>query len=68
MNPRAITIAGYILIGLTALAVEVVARRRPDSRIPRFSELVGRVMEERWGRIGLLLVWWWLGFHFLSRS
>ena len=67
MSPRTITIAGYVVIGLAAVLVELVARR-PSSRIPRFSDLVSRVMHERWGRVGMLLVWWWLGFHFLSRS
>ncbi|MEY9861745.1 hypothetical protein ABH935_007388 [Catenulispora sp. GAS73] len=67
MSPRVITAVGYALIGLAALAVEVVARR-PGSRVPTFAQLVHTVMRERWGRVGMLLVWWWLGFHFLSRS
>jgi hypothetical protein len=67
MSPRTITIAGYVLIGLAAVLVEIVARR-PSSRIPRFSEVLSRAMHDRWGRVGMLLVWWWLGFHFLSRS
>ena len=50
-----------------ALVVEVVARR-PGSRVPTLSDMVRYVMRERWGRVGMLLVWWWLGFHFLSRS
>jgi hypothetical protein len=67
MSPRTITIAGYVVIGIAAVMVEVVARR-PSSGIPRLSELITKVMHERWGRVGMLLVWWWLGFHFLSRS
>jgi hypothetical protein len=67
MSPRTITIAGYVVIGLAAVVIELVARR-PASRIPTFSEVVGRVMHDKWGRVGMLLVWWWLGFHFLSRS
>ncbi|MEZ0110845.1 hypothetical protein ABH920_004860 [Catenulispora sp. EB89] len=67
MSPRVITAIGYALIGLAALAVEIVARR-PGSRVPTFGQLVQHVMHERWGRVGMLLVWWWLGFHFLSRS
>jgi len=67
MSPRVITIIGYAVIGLAALVVEVVARR-PGNRVPTFAQLVRTVMRERWGRVGLLLVWWWLGFHFLSRS
>jgi len=67
MSSRAITILGFALVGLAALVVELIARR-PSSRVPTLSELVGFVMRERWGRLGILFVWWWLGFHFLSRS
>lgn len=67
MSPRAITVVGWILIGLAAAALELLARR-PGSRVPTLSQLIGHVMRERWGRVGMLLVWWWLGFHFLSRS
>ncbi|WP_194894680.1 DUF6186 family protein [Catenulispora pinisilvae] len=67
MSPRAITVTGYVVIGAAALLVEVVARR-PGSRVPTFSQLLSHVMHEKWGRVGMLLAWWWLGFHFLSRS
>jgi hypothetical protein len=67
MSSRAITITGYVLIGVAGLAVELMARRR-GSRVPTLSQLLGFVMRERWGRLGILFVWWWLGFHFLSRS
>ena len=64
---RGVTIAGFVLIALAALVVEAAARR-PGSRIPTLSALAGFVMRERWGRLGVLFVWWWIGFHFLSRS
>lgn len=67
MSSREITIAGYVLVGLAVLVVELVARR-PGSRVPTIGELAGFVMRDRWGRLGVLAVWWWLGFHFLSRS
>jgi hypothetical protein len=67
MSSRAITITGYVLIGLGLLTVELIAHR-PGSRTPTLAQLAGYVMRERWGRIGMLLAWWWLGFHFLSRS
>jgi hypothetical protein len=68
MSPRTITIAGYVVIGAAALLVELIARRHPERGIPTLSQLLSRIMHERWGRVGMLLVWWWLGFHFLSRS
>lgn len=67
MSPRAITATGYVLIGAAAMVVELLAHRR-GSRIPTLSQLVRQLMAERWGRVAMLLAWWWLGFHFLSRS
>jgi hypothetical protein len=67
MSSRGITIVGYVLIGLAVVVVELIARR-PTNRIPTLSHLAGLLMRERWGRLAMLLAWWWLGFHFLSRS
>jgi len=67
MSPRTITVIGYVLIGVAALVVELVARR-PGSRVPTLSQVLSHLMHERWGRVAMLLAWWWLGFHFLSRS
>lgn len=67
MNSGQITIWGFAALGTATLIVEILARR-PGSRIPTFSDLVGFVMRERWGRWAMLGLWWWLGWHFLSRS
>lgn len=67
MSSRELTILGFVLVGVAGLVVEAAARR-PGSRIPTFSQLLAFVMRERWGRLVILFVWWWLGFHFLSRS
>lgn len=67
MSSGQITIWGFVVIGLAVLAVEIAARR-PGSRIPTFSTLIAYLMRERWGRVGMLFLWWWLGWHFLSRS
>lgn len=67
MNSGQITAWGFILIGLGIVGVELTARR-PGSRVPPFSAMIGFIMRERWGRLGILFVWWWIGWHFLSRS
>lgn len=61
---RLITIAVYLLCISTVVVVELVARRDPD-RIAPFGDLMDRVMASRSARIGLLLFWWWAGWHFL---
>ena len=67
MTSGQITAWGFVVIGLALVVVELLARR-PGSRIPTFSALMGFIMRERWGRLGILFVWWWVGWHFLSRS
>jgi hypothetical protein len=55
----ALVAAGMLVIDLRA--------RRPGSRLVTFTVLAGRLMASRSGRIGVLVVWWWLGWHFLAR-
>ena len=64
---RLITIAGFVVIGLALAAVHVYGKRS-DTRVPSLADLCGFVMRDRWGRIGVLLTWLWLGWHFLARS
>lgn len=64
---RAITIAGFAVIGLVLVGLHV-AGTRPGSRFPSLADLCGFIMRDRWGRWGVLLLWWWLGWHFLARS
>jgi hypothetical protein len=66
MSSREVTILGFVVIGIGLLVVESIARRR-DSRIPTLGEIIGFVMRRPWGRLGVLYVWWWLGWHFLAR-
>jgi hypothetical protein len=61
---RVITICGYLVCIAAAVAVEILARRDPE-RIAPLGSLMDRVMETRSARIGILLFWWWAGWHFL---
>lgn len=61
---RPITIGVYLLCIAAAIAVELISRRDPD-RIAPFGDLMDRVMTTRSARIGVLLFWWWAGWHFL---
>lgn len=64
---RVITIAGFIIIGVATVALHLYGKR-PDTRVPSFADLCGSVMRDRWGRLGVLFTWLWLGWHFLARS
>jgi hypothetical protein len=61
---REITLVGFALCLAAAIAVEVVARRDPQ-RIAPLGDLLDRVMAARSARVGILLFWWWVGWHFL---
>ena len=65
VDSAGLTLAVYALVGVMLVALEVAGRLRPE----RFSTL-GRVitwaMRRRSAQLGLLLTWWWLGWHFVT--
>ena len=61
---RLLTIGAYLACVSAAVAVELVARRDP-ARIAPLGDLMDEVMATRSARIGILLFWWWAGWHFL---
>lgn len=64
MTERVVTVVVYIVLGV-GLATTEIASRRPGSRLLSFPRLVNEVMEHRAAQLGLLLAWWWVGWHFL---
>ena len=64
MTIRLLTVAGFVaclaMIGL----LELLARREPE-KLTSLTSMVDHVMATRSARIGILLFWWWLGWHFL---
>lgn len=67
MTVRAVFLTGYVLIGLALLALVVLSRRRPGA-VATGSELADAATRRRLGRVIVLIVWWWAGFHVLARS
>lgn len=61
---RILTISGYLVCVVLAVVVELLARR-DRNRIAPLGDLMDHVMETRSARIGILLFWWWVGWHFL---
>jgi hypothetical protein len=66
VSTHAFTVAGYILIVLGALALQLFSYRR-NSRIPSLGIAFSRIMRTRSGRVGIMAGWAWLGLHFLAR-
>lgn len=48
-----------------ALAVATVLERRADPETT-VTAMFDRAMSDRTIRIAILVVWWWLGWHFLA--
>lgn len=66
MSMRALTIAGFVLLGIAALVVYLAGRRAWWGVAP-LGQLVDVVRTTLPGRVALFLVWAWLGWHLLAR-
>lgn len=62
---RALTIAGYALVVLAAIALDVAARRGAGS-FETLGDTVAAAMSDRTIRVALVATWWWIGWHFLA--
>jgi hypothetical protein len=67
MRTRDVFLAGYVLVGVALLALVLLSRRRP-SAVATVSEFADAATRRRLGRVIVLIVWWWVGFHVLARS
>ncbi|HEX3825020.1 MAG TPA: DUF6186 family protein [Mycobacteriales bacterium] len=63
---RALTIAGYLGFTAAAVALDLLARRS-GSRLATISDVFGKLSDRRIGRVAVMLLWWWLGWHFFVR-
>ena len=66
MSSHNLTVAGYLAIVASGVALQVLSRR-PRSRIPSFGRLLASVMRTRAGRVGVVAGWSWFGLHLLAR-
>ena len=61
---RTFTIAVFIACVLAAGVLWLTSRRNPG-RIAPVGELLDGVLADRTARVALVVLWWWLGWHFL---
>ncbi len=60
-----IPIIEYVAVIFVGFAVWLLGRLRPDLISP-FGDLIARIMHNRNTRIAVIVVWWWLGWHFFT--
>lgn len=65
MTARGATLGAYAVLLVTLVAMVVVAWLRP-AVLPRLGQVVTWAMRRRTTQVGLLLAWWWLGWHFVT--
>lgn len=66
MSSYAIGISGYCVL-LAALGFVIFASHRAGSRVATGGRVVGSIRASRIGRVFLVLVWWWVGWHLFVR-
>ncbi len=66
MTSRYVTIAGFVVFAVVGIGLELWSRR-DDRRVPSFGDVLGWIGSTAPGRVGLMLVWWWTGWHFFAR-
>lgn len=64
MISRLVVIAVFAAFGAAAIAIDSMAHRS-GSRLVPVAVLLKSTMGQRTVRVAVLLVWWWLGWHFL---
>ncbi|HEX6578222.1 MAG TPA: DUF6186 family protein [Jiangellaceae bacterium] len=65
MSTRDVTIGGFIVLGVVTVTLVAASWA---GRLPRFGEVVDLLMARRAWRVLVVLIWWWLGWHFLVRT
>ena len=56
---------GYLLFLAIGAGMWLFGRWRPGLIAP-LENVMQRAMRKRTARLGLLTLWWWLGWHFLA--
>jgi hypothetical protein len=64
---RGVTIAIYLACAL-ALAVTEVLARRGRLGVPTLAALFRWILRRRSAQIGVVMAWWWIGWHFLGSA
>ena len=65
MTAREATETSYGLLAGAAVLVQLMSMAMPD-RVPSLRRSVVWAMRRRSTQLALIVVWWWLGWHFVT--
>ena len=60
-----IPVIEYLVAIAAGVALWLIGRRWPDKLAP-LGKVVDRIMRRRGSRLAVVLIWWWLGWHFFT--
>ena len=64
MTSRIVTIAIYGVLFASLGVLELLARYRPRT-VATLAQTLRWTMRRRSAQIGIVMAWWWIGWHFL---
>ena len=64
MTSRIVTIAIYGVLFASLGVLQLLASYRPRS-VPTLAQALRWTMRRRSAQIGIVMAWWWIGWHFL---
>lgn len=67
MTTPFVTTAGFAVLGLAAVTLQLLATRRSGSRLRPAQTFLAAVMRSTPGRWTVLVLWVWVGWHFFVR-
>ena len=65
MTSHNYTLIGYLTILAVGFIVWFANRDGKNKRFTTLGSMFRRILRYRGTRLGLILFWWWLGWHFL---
>ena len=66
MSSHDLTVAGYVLIVLAGVCLQLLGAREGSAILP-LGAVLDRAMRTRSGRVGVIAGWAWIGIHFFAR-
>lgn len=65
MSTATFVTAGYLVFLFLGVAFWFITRDDKHKSIASFGEMMRGILHNRATRLGLIIFWWWLGWHFL---